>query len=237
MTRPVLILAGGFGTRLRLAVPNVPKPLAPVAGRPFLDHLVESWVAQGARDLVFLLHHQAEKVEDFLEAQRASGRWQGCSMRCVTEPRPLGTGGAVAHGVASLSLEGTFLVTNADTWLDSAFAELLAAPAPAIAVAHVSDVSRYGAVLLGAGMVVGFAEKEQRASSGWINAGVYHLADDMFRSWDGVAFSLEQSLLPAMSKAGRLRAVKMRGNFIDIGIAEDYERFDRWVTNGRGSTL
>ncbi len=92
----LLVLAGGFGTRLRSAVPEVPKPLAPVADQPFLFYLVESWLAQGVTKLIFLLHHKAKNIEDFLQELKARGLLKHCEVQTLTEPEPLGTGGRPA---------------------------------------------------------------------------------------------------------------------------------------------
>ena len=117
--RQLLVLAGGFGTRLRSVVSEVPKPLAPVRHKPFLYYLVEQWMAQGVRSFTFLLHHEAERIEYFLDSEKREGILTGCELRTLTEPQPLGTGGAVAFAVRQFALEGSFLIANADTWLGS----------------------------------------------------------------------------------------------------------------------
>ena len=89
--KPLLILAGGFGTRLRSLVSDVPKPLAPVAGRPFIVHLIEHWVAQGVKDLVFLLHYEAEQIEDMLDNLSRLPEFSEIQFKVVVEELPLGT--------------------------------------------------------------------------------------------------------------------------------------------------
>src|SRR5580704_11871576 len=99
----LLVLAGGFGVRLRAAVSGVPKPLAPVVDRPYLHYLMENWIAQGVTSLTLLLHHQADVIEAFLQSRRDSGEQPiVCSVRTLTEPSPLGTGGAIAFAVQQL---------------------------------------------------------------------------------------------------------------------------------------
>jgi D-glycero-alpha-D-manno-heptose 1-phosphate guanylyltransferase len=138
----LLVLAGGFGTRLRSAVSDVPKPLAPVAGQPYLAYLIDSWVAQGVRSMTFLLHHQADFIEEFVSELARGDRLQGCEVRFLVEPEPLGTGGAVAYAVQQHGLTGSFLVSNADTWLGSGIAQVFAAKSPAIAVISVANTQR-----------------------------------------------------------------------------------------------
>jgi len=227
----LLVLAGGFGTRLRSAVSDVPKPLAPIAGRPFLDHLIETWVEQGASKLTFLLHHQAHLIEAFLEPLRTQLRT--CELRTLTEQQPLGTGGAVAHAVRQFKLTGYFLVVNADTWLGSGLEQVSATAEPALAIVQVDNSERYGSVKMRQDVVVSFEEKQNSSGPGWINAGLYHLHADLFRDWNGQPFSLERELFPKLVGAARLKAVPLKTGFIDIGIPEDYFRFCRWIESGK----
>lgn len=231
----LVVLAGGFGTRLRQAVPDVPKPLAPIAGRPFLRHQLTNWLAQGVTSITFLLHHQADLIESFLDAECRAGRLNGVSVRTVVEPQPLGTGGSVAHAVKKLQMQGSFLVTNADTWLGGGIAELSSCEREAcMAVIEVEDSGRYGAVRLERGdAIAAFEEKHEQARPGWINAGLYRLSADLFHAWNEGAFSLERDLFPQLAAGRRLFGVRLRASFIDIGVPEDYFRFGRWLESGR----
>lgn len=233
MTRPaeLLVLAGGFGTRLRSAVADVPKPLAPVSGKPYLHYLIESWIEQGVSRMTFLLHHQAEKIEAFLEMQESGGHLRGCEYRTVTEPRPMGTGGAVAYAVRQSGMTGPFLVANADTWLGTGIDAVGKAGAPAMAIVHVDNAERYGSVRTAQGKVTGFEEKQASAGPGWINAGLYQLHAGMFDDWDHQPFSLEAKLFPKLAGAALLTAVPLEADFIDIGIPQDYFRFCEWMEN------
>jgi NDP-sugar pyrophosphorylase family protein len=228
----LLVLAGGFGTRLRAAVPDVPKPLAPVADRPFLSYQIDHWIQQGARSLTFLLHHQAALIRDFLDTQRTSARSRGCELQSLVEPRPLGTGGAVAFATRELRLADDFLVTNADTWLGDGIQRIAAADVPAIAVVEVDDPSRFGSVQLAQDKVIAFREKGAASGPSFINAGLYRLSAGLFAAWDGMPFSMEQNLLPALVERNSLNAVALRTAFIDIGLPADYTRFQRWVEAG-----
>jgi len=235
--RPLLILAGGFGTRLRSVVSEVPKPLAPVRQKPFLYYLVEQWMAQGVRSLTFLLHHEAERIEDFLDSEKREGILKECELRTLTEPQPLGTGGAVAFAVRQLALDGSFLIANADTWLESGIHQVWDTPQPALAVVRVENSERYGAVQIQQNKVFDFKEKQQSAGPAWINAGLYHLHADLFHDWNGRPFSLEQELFPRLVSEDSLRAVPLKTDFIDIGVPTDYFRFCRWIESGKRDTL
>jgi D-glycero-alpha-D-manno-heptose 1-phosphate guanylyltransferase len=233
----LLVLAGGFGTRLRSVVSDVPKALAPVAGQPFLQYLIDSWLEQGLTQLTFLLHYQANLIEAFLEEQKAMGRMADCEIRILSEPQALGTGGAVAYAVRQLGLTGSFLVTNADTWLGAGVARVSAATTPAIGIVRVGNSERYGSVKVRDDRIVSFEEKQDSIGPGWINAGMYHLHADLFQSWDCQSFSLERELFPKLVATGQLRAVLLETEFIDIGVPDDYHRFGSWINSEKSEIL
>lgn len=233
----MLVLAGGFGTRLRSAVVDVPKPLAPAGAHPFIYYLIESWIRQGVCKLTFLLHHQAKFIEDYLRDLKAEGLLKNCTVQTLTEPQPLGTGGAVAYAVRQLGLSDSFLVTNADTWLGSGINEIGLGGSPAMAVLRTSTTERYGAVRVHEGKVVSFQEKQSSQGPGLINAGLYHLPAALFQQWAGAPFSLERDVFPGLVEAGQLRSVELNTDFIDIGIPEDYYRFCHWIESGRNHKL
>jgi D-glycero-alpha-D-manno-heptose 1-phosphate guanylyltransferase len=238
METDLLVLAGGYGTRLREAVPEVPKPLAPVINRPFLEHQIENWIGQGVTALTFLLFDRAHVIQTFLASCSHEGQLRGCQLRALTEPQPLGTGGAIAHAVQQFGISGSFLVANADTWLGSGVRSVSETPPPSLAVVHVTDSERYGAVRLAPnGKVASFEEKCASAGPGWVNAGLYHLHASLFEAWDGQPFSLERELLPQLAKTAQLRATTLHAEFIDIGVATDYVRFCRWVEGGKAGAL
>lgn len=233
----MLVLAGGFGSRLRNVVSDVPKPLAPVGTTPFLHYQVENWISQGVQSFVFLLYHQAELINRFIE-ERREGLLAGCSVQSVIEPHPLDTGGAVAYAVKYLGLKGDFLVANADTWLGSGVRELLSAGANTMLVVRQQDVSRYGKVDIDRNrLVIAFREKGESKGAGWINAGMSMLKAEHFTGWDGERLSLEKDIFPHLLATEGLYAVPLESDFIDIGIPEDYRRFCRWQTSGREGKL
>ena len=233
----MLVLAGGFGKRLQSVVAEVPKALAPVGQVPFLYLQIEHWMAQGLRSFVFLLHHQADLIISFLEAEK-NGLLSGCQVTWLVEPTPMDTGGAVASAVNQLNLLGDFLLTNADTWLGAGVQDISRSAAPSIAVIRLRDASRYGQVQFNNQFnVTAFREKSSSQGSHWINAGLCHLNADLFKGWDGQPFSLERISLPELADRGALRAVPLQTDFIDIGIPDDYFRFCHWIAAGRKGKL
>ena len=233
----ILVLAGGFGTRLRNLLGNIPKPLAPVGSMPFLHYQVEHWIAQGARSFVFLLHHKAHLMVRFIE-ERQQTLMANCEVEIIIEPLPLDTGGAVAYAVRKLDLHGNFIITNADTWLGFGLRELCFATADTMAVVRCDDVSRYGLVDIDEdGMVLSFREKGTSRGPGWINAGMGVFQAEHFREWNGERLSLEKDVFPKLVAGKELRALTLGSDFIDIGIPEDYWRFCHWHASGCEGSL
>ncbi len=233
----LLVLAGGFGTRLKTVITDVPKALAPIGDVPFLQLQLEHWLAQGLREFTFLLHHQADLIIAFLQVHQV-GLLKDCQVDWLIEPVPMDTGGAIAHAVKTLDLKDEFLMTNADTWLGGDIFELMQSAAPAMAVVNLADVSRYGQVHFDhAQRVSAFAEKNNQCTAGWINAGLCHLNAELFKNWDGQPFSLERDLFSTLVQNRRLTAVPLQTDFIDIGVPADYHRFCRWVATGRQNPL
>ncbi len=223
--KTILILAGGFGTRLSKVVADVPKPLAPVNGKPFLYYILEKFIEQGINDFVFLVHHKADQIIKYIEAEHQSGILKPFSIRFVEETEPLGTGGAVANAVRALNLQTGFAVANADTWLSTGINEIWEQGSSGIAVLAVEDTSRYGKVIIENGNVVSFEEKKPDAGPGLINAGLYYFRPEVFDFWSGSSFSMETDLFPQLVKQKQLKATEITGEFTDIGVPEDYYRF------------
>lgn len=233
----LLVLAGGFGTRLQPMLPSIPKALAPVGNVPLLALQLQNWIAQGIRSFVFLLHHQADQIMGFLDSAK-NGLLKDCEVVSLVEPAPMDTGGAVAYAIQELSIGGDFLVTNADTWLSTGIRELTAALSPALAVIQLENCGRYGHVHFDKShKVMAFEEKNALNMPGWINAGLYRFHANMFDKWDGSGFSLERQTFPELVQRGELQAVAIESDFIDIGIPEDYQRFCCWIEAGRKGTL
>lgn len=225
----LLVLAGGFGTRLRVAIGDVPKALAPVGDVPFLQLQIEHWREQGLRKFTFLLYHQANQIIDFLQSQQFN-LLKDCQANWLIEPTPMGTGGAIAHAVKELRLSEDFLMINADTWLSKGISEIMEAVSPAMTVVYLKDVSRYGQVYFDErNIVTAFAEKSLQSDSGWINAGLCRLSVDLFADWDGQSFSLEHKLFSDLIKNRRVNVVPLDCDFIDIGVPDDYARFCQWM--------
>jgi D-glycero-alpha-D-manno-heptose 1-phosphate guanylyltransferase len=218
-----IVLAGGLGTRLRGVVPNLPKPMAPVAGRPFLAWVLDALVVADFERVVLALGYRYESIRDHFGAA-----YRGLRLAYSVEERPLGTGGAIRLAAEGLT-GGPFFVLNGDTFLDLDYGAMFAAHVAGhermtLAVCRVADAGRYGALDIEAGHVSGFHEKGP-GGPGVINAGTYLLAPDVLhRIPRGEPFSFEQQLLVPGVRELRPAAFEARGLFIDIGVPEDYAR-------------
>lgn len=232
--KPFLVLAGGFGTRLRSLVSDVPKPLASVAGEPFIVHLIRHWVAQGVDDFVFLLHFEAEKIEAVLDELARHGDFADVKFRVVIESTPLGTGGAILNAIRFLGITHDFMVANADTWLGSGVKELAAMNPSALVAVKVPNTQRYGSLEISDGKVSSFEEKVSSTGQGYVNSGLYHLSPEVFVGLEmGSSFSLEQEVFPRLVARRELGVIKLAKSFIDIGVPEDYLTFCKWIELGR----
>ncbi len=214
-----IVLAGGEGTRLRDALPGVPKVLAPIGGRPYLHRLLNWLAGQGLASAVVATGYAAETVE------ASASQWSGpLDVTFSREPERLGTGGAIALAFERVRGERAW-VFNGDSFCDvdlAAIAERAAAsPRDAWIVAvEVDDAGRFGTVVLDGDSVVRFEEKSGANVPGTINAGIYVLPRGRMESGP---YSLERDSFPRWAAEGRLRAVRARARFIDIGTPDSLQ--------------
>ncbi len=220
-----VILLGGLGTRLGALTRTTPKPLLPVAGRPFVEILIGEAVRRGFTDILLLAGHQAGAVEAFAEALSRTLP-TGVRLSVSIEPEPLGTGGAVTF--ARPRLAPRFLLMNGDTWFDFNWLDLDRAAGARtfwMAARPVSLADRYETLALAAdGAVEAILPRGASIEGhGLINGGVYGLSRSDLDAFSG-RFSLEGEALPALAREGRLGARVHDGYFIDIGVPKTYER-------------
>jgi D-glycero-alpha-D-manno-heptose 1-phosphate guanylyltransferase len=218
-----VILAGGQGSRLCTRVRDVPKPMADIAGKPFLWWLMTRLAQQGAGRVILAVGYKSETIQDYFGEV-----FDGIEILYSTEREPLGTGGAMKLALQR-AREPHVIVLNGDTYVDTDLQELMnrlrtRAADIAIAVAHVDDVARYGAISIDeeSGTLTRFDEK-QASAGGYINAGIYCLRRDIFATYSSpTTFSFERDFLPKYLSLLRPIAVKGVKAFIDIGLPDDY---------------
>jgi NDP-sugar pyrophosphorylase family protein len=235
MTQEALILAGGLGTRLRAVVADRPKPMAAVAGRPFITFLLEHLVRHGYRRAILCVGHMGAAVPPVLGDSFASLR-----LDYSFEPMALGTAGALRNA-AGLVGEEQVLAMNGDSFCDVDLHQLEQAHrrhggAATLTVLAQDDRRRAGGVSVGPGArVVAFESRPAATGPGLINAGVYMLrraALDLVPT--GRAVSLEEEIFPSMVARGELFAWQTRGRFIDIGTPESYTAAHSFFLDDKG---
>ena len=228
-----IVLAGGKGTRLAAAVPDLPKPLAPVDERPFLDYVIEGFAASGAVSRVTLaLGHLSRKIIAHCKANPPA-----LPVAFSIEDMPLGTGGALLHALPRTQGDPV-IVCNGDSLVRIDFNSLLLRHAETgagatIALIPAPDAGRYGRVSVEGMRVTDFAEKSAGEGPGLINAGVYVFGRYVLESFPTGPCSLERDLLPRLVADGAVYAFLTEGPFLDIGLPESYAAAEHFIRRFR----
>jgi D-glycero-alpha-D-manno-heptose 1-phosphate guanylyltransferase len=218
-----IVLAGGFGTRLKERVPDLPKPMAPVAGLPFLKYILDRLISGGIEEIILSVGYRSDVIISYFR-----NSYRNISITYAVETEPLGTGGALVHALTD-QIDQEILVVNGDTLVDIDYAQFInwyhkKPQSVAIILKEVDDVSRYGSVIVSNGVVSGFVEKG-KIGHGLINAGVYLLPTSIFKTFGLTGtFSFEKDLLQAHCADLSPRPFITNAYFIDIGIPSDYDR-------------
>lgn len=223
-----VILAGGLGMRLRSAVPDLPKPMAPISGRPFLEHQIDYWIKQGVTYFVLSVGYRHEVIVDHF-----GNRYKGAELDYVIEKTPLGTGGGLLLAVKKVCKDEPFLLLNGDTYFAVDLKILiefsLANDADwCFSLFRTSEEGRYmGIDISPQGQITSLKSgtgRQGRLSNGgvyWVNPRA--LFSGRFSPGDKV--SLEDDIFPAaMAYGQRLLGIEFSGTFIDIGVPDDYHR-------------
>lgn len=216
-----IILAGGKGKRLREIIKDVPKPMAPVGGRPFLEFLILQLFRYNIKDIVLSVGYKAEAIKSYFD----NGKKWGVNIIYSEEYEPLGTGGAVRKA-SELIEDDEFIVMNGDSFLDMDLGRFIAChrekkASATIGLAYVDDTGRYGRVETGkTGKITGFTEKGIKGP-GYINGGVYLFSRKVMNNAPDGNVSLEEDVFPVLLGHG-LYGMEVKGFFKDIGIPEDY---------------
>ncbi|AIE75846.1 MULTISPECIES: nucleotidyltransferase family protein [unclassified Synechocystis] len=221
----VVILAGGFGTRIKQQLPDLPKPLAPVAGRPFLDWQLRYLQQQGFRRSLVSTGYLAEKIATYAEKAAIPGM----AIACVAETVPLGTAGGFLNAVNNDGFDQptpAWLVLNGDSLIVTDYRVLLAELGDnsvdgVILGVNVPDTSRFGSLKINdRGELEQFAEKQ--AGAGVINSGVYLLGDRLLAQFPPQRpLSFEYDVFPTLLNQGaKIKVHAVDAPFLDIGTPE-----------------
>ncbi len=220
MTREAIILAGGLGTRLKPLVKDIPKPMALINGRPFLEILIKHLVKNNFKRVILSIGYKSQYIIDYFSKEDF-----GTEIIFSKEEDMLGTGGAIKLGI-SHATEDCIFVFNGDTFADinydlveSTFNKINKSILCGI---FVKNVSRYGSISFKDNNLLGFEEKGSN-EPGIINAGVYYLKTNQLDDFtEGLNFSFEQDFLAIKKNFEKIGVCNFEGIFIDIGIPEDY---------------
>jgi len=222
--KEAIVLAGGLGTRLRPAVPDLPKCMAPVNGRPFLSYIIDYYTSQGIEKFIFALGYKHEVIIGWIKQQ-----YPALNVEYAIEKEPLGTGGAIQLAVEK-AREKDLLILNGDTIFKIDLPVLTSfhednASACTLALKPMKDFERYGVVEINEeGLITRFKEKKHY-QEGLINGGAYLLNVGRFRQQKRPSvFSFEKDYLERCFTFMPMYGCVQEGYFIDIGIPEDFEK-------------
>ena len=189
-----IILAGGLGTRLRSMVSDVPKPMAPVAGKPFLYYLVNYIIKQGVTHIVFSVGYKGNIIADYFKENPC-----GVEVSIAFEEEPLGTGGAIVNGLRECRCDEV-LILNGDTFLALDYFAFKdnhkkSGAAMSMALRYLEQNDRYGQAILENDNIIGF-DSSGKNREGWVNAGIYLIDRNLMRGFElPEKFSFEQDFI------------------------------------------
>ena len=225
MTKEAIILAGGLGTRLQGVVKDLPKPMAPVNGRPFLTYILDYLIDYQYNKVVLSVGYLHEKIEEFFGTH-----YKSLEIDYAVETEPLGTGGGILFAMSKCTTDNV-LVINGDTMFKvdlDAFERFHEEKGGLLSIVlrEVEDVSRYGSVTISDDNLIAlFIEKQVTFGRGYINGGVYLINRKLFEKHPQPRkFSFEKDLMTKFYTQELFYAMPSDGYFIDIGIPEDYAR-------------
>lgn len=222
MIKTAFILAGGKGTRLSTIVSDVPKPMAPIKSKPFLEYQIKFLTNAGINNIVLLTGYKSEVIRDYF----LDGSEFNCNITYSNEDFPLGTGGAIKKAFDNSKVMEA-LVLNGDSFfnfqIEKFFRNLNGNEG--IALKHLKVADRYGAVKVDSNNnIISFSEKNPEAMNISINAGIYFLKKETCDLIPNGFCSLENEIFPILTKNRKLLGINCDGEFIDIGIPEDYHK-------------
>jgi NDP-sugar pyrophosphorylase family protein len=227
-----VILAGGYGTRVKHLLPNLPKPMAPVAGKPFLEWVIRYLKHQGITKIIIATGYLGDKIEEHFKTNPVPE----VEVFCCRENEPLGTGGGFVNAVHQINLSPkAWLVMNGDSLMVAQFVELANYLEDnqvdgVILGVRVADGSRYGSLGTDeSGKLINFAEK--REGQGVINGGVYLFRDKLIEKFTSqLPLSFEYDIFPTLlSQNVHLKVHPVEAAFLDIGTPESLPQAEAFI--------
>lgn len=226
MLTEAIILAGGFGTRLQSVVSDVPKPMAPINGIPFLNYIFDYLKFYKIEHVVLSTGYLSEKISQYYKNE-----FNSIKISYTKEGTPLGTGGGIRLAMEKCNTKN-ILVLNGDSFFDVDLNSYFSLHQKfnsdcSLALRKAINASRYGTIQLGDNSAIAkFKEKDSVEKEGLINGGVYILDRELFlsKTIPNIAFSIEKDFYEKRINELTLFGFEYNGYFIDIGIPEDYKK-------------
>ncbi len=223
MTEEAIILAGGLGTRLKSVISDIPKPMAPIHGKPFLEYLLSYLVKFKIKKAVLSVGYKYQNILDHF-----GNNYKGMELLYAIEDKPLGTGGGIRNAMYHINKNHFFLL-NGDTFYEVDLNKLYHLHIKekaniSLSLLPMEKFSRYGSVKVNGTRITEFMPKKF-TKKGLINGGIYVVNQSVFQEYSpGNKFSFETDLLQVMCKKLNIHGYISEAPFIDIGIPEDYEK-------------
>ena len=227
MIREAVILAGGLGTRLRTTVPDLPKCMAPVAGKPFIWYVLQYLKKQGVESFIFSLGYCGDMIQHYIEME-----FSELTCTFVFEDQPLGTGGAIKLA-CDAAIERDIIIMNGDTLFTVDLDRLSSFHKQHDALCTLSlkpmiDFDRYGVVDMNQENAIQSFREKRKYETGLINGGVYTLNVEKFTDLTlPDIFSFEKDFLEVYCQSQKMMGLVQDEYFIDIGIPEDLEKANK----------
>lgn len=222
-----IVLAGGFGTRLSTVVSDVPKPMAPINGRPFLEYLLEDLNKKGINRVILAVGYKKEIIKSHFKE-----KYKNIDIVYSDEDMPLGTGGAIKKALTLAKDEDIFII-NGDTFFDVDLKEMYQFHKKnslklTLAIKEMEKFDRYGSIILKENKIIKFEEKKY-IDKGYINGGIYLINKELLKKEEKESFSFEKEILENKNFEIEKYGYKSEGYFIDIGIPQDYYKFEKRI--------
>lgn len=222
----ILLLAGGFGTRLQSVVSNVPKPMAPILAKPFLEYQIYEIRKYFPLSKIYLLtHYLSEIIEDYFKDDK--------SIIILKEEKPLGTGGSIKNAISQLKLDinDPILILNGDTYIKPDLKEMINNTKNEVSIlgSFQNNCDRYGTLTIKNDNIVDFNEKKIGINNSYINAGCYYFKDlEFFNMIKENKFAIEDKFKKYLLN-NKIDIYKYNDIFIDIGIPKDYNKMIQYI--------
>ena len=222
-----IVLAGGFGTRLSTVVSDVPKPMAPINGRPFLEYLLDDLNEKGISRVLLAVGYKKGIIKNHFKE-----KYKNIDIIYSDEDIPLGTGGAIKKALTLTKDEDIFII-NGDTFFDIDLKEMYQfhkknSSKLTLAIKEMEKFDRYGSLILEGNKIIKFEEKKY-IDKGYMNSGIYLIDKNLLIQEKKESFSFEKEILENENFQIEKYGYKSEGYFIDIGIPKDYYKFQNYT--------